>query len=86
MTPQELKQLADLSDEVIKLKAKIIKIRSELLASSLFEENEADEIQPSCLGAVSGSLPNGKRVLAALKELSDCFTDEERKTMFGNEA
>jgi hypothetical protein len=35
---------------------------------------------------VSGSLPNGKRVLAALKELSDCFTDEERKTMFGNEA
>jgi hypothetical protein len=32
------------------------------------------------------SLPNGKRVLAALKELSDCFTDEERKTMFGNEA
>jgi hypothetical protein len=31
-------------------------------------------------------LPNGKRVLAALKELSDCFTDEERKNMFGNEA
>ena len=51
MTPQELKQLADLSDEVIKLKAKIIKIRSELLASSLFEENEADEIQPSFLAA-----------------------------------
>jgi hypothetical protein len=36
--------------------------------------------------AVMPSLPNGKRVLAALKELSDCFTDEERKTMFGNEA
>ena len=35
MTTEELKQLADLSDEVIKLKAKIIKIRSELLASSL---------------------------------------------------
>ena len=35
--------------------------------------------------AVMPSLPNGKRVLAALKELSDCFTDEERKTMFGNE-
>ena len=35
---------------------------------------------------VMPSLPNGKRVLAALKELSDCFTDEERKTMFGNEA
>jgi hypothetical protein len=32
------------------------------------------------------SLPNGKRVLTALKELSDCFTDEERKTMFGNDA
>ena len=31
------------------------------------------------------SLPNGKRVLAALKELSDCFTDEERKTMFIND-
>jgi hypothetical protein len=36
MTTEELKQLADLSDEVIKLKAKIIKIRSELLASSFF--------------------------------------------------
>jgi hypothetical protein len=36
--------------------------------------------------AVMPSLPNGKRVLAALKELSDCFTDEERKNMFGNEA
>lgn len=36
--------------------------------------------------AVMPSLPNGKRVLAALKELSDCFTDEERETMFGNEA
>lgn len=57
MTPEELKQLADLSDEVIKLKAKIIKIRSELLASSLFGENEADENQPTCLGAVSGMLP-----------------------------
>ena len=52
MTAEELKQLADLSDEVIKLKAKIIKIRKELLASSLFGENEADESQPSCLGAV----------------------------------
>jgi hypothetical protein len=36
--------------------------------------------------AVMPSLPNGKRVLAALKELSDCFTDEERKTMLGNGA
>ena len=35
MTTEELKQFADLSDQVIKLKAKIIKIRSELLASSL---------------------------------------------------
>jgi hypothetical protein len=38
------------------------------------------------LARVMPSLPNGKKVLAALKELSDCFTDEERKTMFGNEA
>lgn len=38
------------------------------------------------LAPVMPSLPNGKRVLAALKELSNCFTDEERKTMFGNEA
>jgi hypothetical protein len=51
MTTEELKQFADLSDQVIKLKAKIIKIRSELLASSLFEENEADESQSSFLGA-----------------------------------
>lgn len=36
--------------------------------------------------AVIPSLPNGKRVIAALKELSECFTDEERKTMFGDEA
>ena len=36
MTTEELKQLADLSDEVNKLKAKIIKIRSELSASSFF--------------------------------------------------
>lgn len=35
MTTEELKQFADLSDQVIRLKAKIIKIRSELLASSL---------------------------------------------------
>ncbi len=35
---------------------------------------------------VMPSLPNGEKVLTALKELSDCFTDEERKTMFGNEA
>ena len=56
----------------------------------LFDEdlsNIADEVvklfrQP----AVIPSLPNGKRVLAALKELSECFTDEERKTMFGNDA
>jgi len=40
----------------------------------------------SCQTAVRPSLPNGKRVLAALKELSDCFTDEERKTMLGNGA
>ena len=46
-------------------------------------ESELKNLQ---LGAVMPSLPNGKRVLAALKELSDCFTDEERKTMFGNEA
>jgi len=32
------------------------------------------------------SLPNGKRVLAALKEFSDSLTDEDRKQMFGNEA
>lgn len=51
MTTEELKQFADLSDEVNKLKAKIIKIKSELSASSLFAENEADESQPSCLGA-----------------------------------
>jgi hypothetical protein len=38
------------------------------------------------LSPVMPSLPNGKKVLAALKELSDCFTDEERKTMFGNES
>lgn len=30
-------------------------------------------------------LQNGRRVLAALKELSDCFTDEELKTMFCND-
>jgi hypothetical protein len=36
--------------------------------------------------AVMPSLPNGKRVLSALKELSDCFTNEERKTMLGNGA
>ena len=35
--------------------------------------------------AIMTSSPNGERVLAALKELSDCFTDEERKTMFGDE-
>jgi hypothetical protein len=46
-------------------------------------ESELKNLQ---LGAVMPSLPNGKRVLAALKELSDCFTDEERKTAFGNEA
>ena len=46
-------------------------------------EEQAEQLrQPH----VMPSLPNGKRVLAALKELSDCFTDEERKTMFGNEA
>jgi hypothetical protein len=46
------------------------------------KEASKNIVQP----AVMPSLPNGKRVLAALKELSDCFTDEERKTMFGNEA
>lgn len=40
MTKEEIKQLADLSDEIIKLKAKIIKIRSELLASSLCNDFE----------------------------------------------
>lgn len=43
------------------------------------------EVKKFRIGAVMPSLPNGKGVLAALKELSDCFTDEERKTMFGNE-
>ena len=36
--------------------------------------------------AVMPSLPNGTKVLEALNELRDSFTDEERKTMFGNEA
>ena len=62
MTTEELKQLADLSDEVIKLKAEIIKIKSELLASSLFAENEADESQPSCLVALSADDENLKKV------------------------
>ena len=38
MTTEELKQLADLSDEVIKLKAKIIKIRSSRY--SLYERKD----------------------------------------------
>lgn len=38
------------------------------------------------LCAVMPSLPNGKKILEALKELRDSFTDEERETMFGNEA
>jgi len=36
--------------------------------------------------AVMPSLPNGKKVLAALKEFSDSLTDEEKEQMFGNEA
>ena len=36
--------------------------------------------------AVIPSLPNGKKVLAALKEWHDSMTDEEREQLFGNEA
>lgn len=36
--------------------------------------------------AVMPSLPNGKKVLAALKEFHNSFTAEELKEMFGNEA
>lgn len=38
-----------------------------------------------CQPAVIPSLPNVPKVLEALKELRDSFTDEERETMFGNE-
>ena len=49
------------------------------------EEELNNLLKPDVVGQ-SEQLPNGKRVLVALKELSDCFTDEERKTMFDNEA
>ena len=39
-----------------------------------------------CQPAVMPSLPNGKKVLKALKEWHDSFTPEELKEMFGNEA
>ena len=38
-----------------------------------------------CQPAVMPSLPNGKKVLKALKEWHDSFTPEELKEMFGNE-
>jgi hypothetical protein len=38
------------------------------------------------LALVMPSLPNGKKVLAALKEFSDSLTEEEKEQMFGNEA
>lgn len=44
-------------------------------------ESELKNLQ---LGAVMPSLPNGKRVLAALFHTN--FTDEELKEIFGNEA
>ena len=72
MTTEELKQFADLSDEVIKLKAKIIKIRSELFASSLFEENEADESQPTCLVAVLCDECGGSGIVAEITSEPKC--------------
>ena len=38
------------------------------------------------LFAVTPSFPNGKKVLAALKEFSESLTDEEKEQMFSDEA
>lgn len=82
MTTEELKQLADLSDEVIKLKAKIIKIRSELSASSLFLSADDENLKKvrekygktHTIEAVKGT----KVVLAKLaKNQSVCWGDGE---------
>ena len=88
MTTEELKQLADLSDQVIKLKQLIHEMELRVVSFennrdlnkvinplyfywdgkrseasfitekllNIFAENEADESQPSCLGAVSRRL------------------------------
>ena len=45
-------------------------------------ESELKNLQ---LGAVMPSLPNGQKVLAALKDFHNSFTAEELKEMFGNE-
>jgi hypothetical protein len=82
MTTEELKKLADLSDEVIKLKAKIIKIRSELFASSLFLSADDENLKKvrekygktHTIEVVKGT----KVVLAKLaKNQSVCWGDGE---------
>ena len=45
-----------------------------------------EQVKLFCQPAVMPSLPNGKKVLKALKEWHDSFTPEELKEMFGNEA
>jgi hypothetical protein len=56
------------------------------LVAVLLANYAQDQLKKFRLGAVMPSLPNGTKVLEALKELRDSFTDEERETMFGNEA